>query len=162
MVLTLLLGFFSRFSDWFFNLTTIEHQLRLMWVEFVVGPHLALRLFLQVLCFSNLTTIEQQPRLMWVELLLVLALRLFLRVLWFFNLTTLEQQLHVRLMWVEFVVGPHLSLRLFLQVLWFFNLTTIEHQLRLMWLHILILNFIYTIKFQPGLFKRWIILIYNI
>ena len=23
---------------WFFNLTTIEHQLRLMWVEFVVGP----------------------------------------------------------------------------------------------------------------------------
>ena len=38
-----------------------------MWIEFVVGPHLALRLFLQVLWFFNLTTIEQQLRLMWVE-----------------------------------------------------------------------------------------------
>ena len=54
-----------------------------MWVEFVVGPHLALRLFLQVLWFSNLTTIEQQLRLMWVEFVVGphLALRLFLQFL---------------------------------------------------------------------------------
>ena len=91
---------------WFSNLTTIEHQLILMWVEFVVGPPLALRLFLQVLWFFNLTTIEHQLRLMWVEFVVGphLALRLFLQVLWFFNLTTIEHPL--RLMWVEFVVGP--------------------------------------------------------
>ena len=51
-----------------------------MWVEFVVVPHRALRLFLQVLWFFNLTTIEHQLRLMWVEFVVGphLALRLFL------------------------------------------------------------------------------------
>ena len=29
-----------------------------MWIEFVIGPYLVLRLFLQVLWFSNLTTIQ--------------------------------------------------------------------------------------------------------
>ena len=46
---------------WFSNLITIDHQLRLMWIEFVIGPHLVLRLFLDQ---GSLVFQDHQLRLM--------------------------------------------------------------------------------------------------